>query len=324
MPYIRIRGSQLVLVHGARHPETKKVEQQILHTWYSRTEAEAAVAAAGRRANVEPTLRTELEREHPGIRFDWAKIAGAIRQHMHILPDDQGAREDRYKAAFRSALAALLREVAGCDPQGYRVAREALAENRVGLEFLGELVAWGLELVDTTEQAPRPPSWDRVPRDGGQPDADIAERVAALYEGREHDRLDGVLALLVEAFPRYADGHNYLGLVAFGRQDWTAAAGHFERAGEIGRTLFGKRVAKRDYWLDLDTRPWIRARHNLGLALAETGDARRALALADAIDREVGESGGADGIRERVAEIVDARSRRGAARARGRVGPPRA
>ncbi len=324
MPYVRIRGSQLVLVHGARHPETKQVEQQILHTWYSRTEAEAAVAAAGRRATVEPILRAELELDHPGIRFDWAKIAETIHQHMHILPDDHGAREARYKDRLRGALVGCVREVAGSSPQAFRVAREALAENRVGLEFLAELVTTQLKLLDRTEHSVRPPSWDRVPREDGQPTGDLEEIIAGQYESGEHERLAGILALLVEAYPRYADGHNYLGLIAFDRRDWATAAGHFERAAEIGRTLFGKRLAKQHYWLELSTRPWIRARHNLGLALAEAGDARRALALADKIEREVGEPGGADEIRNRVAEVVDARSHRRAAKARGHHAGPRA
>jgi hypothetical protein len=44
MAFVRRRGNQLAIVRGIRSPETKKVEQEILFTIFSRGEAAATTA----------------------------------------------------------------------------------------------------------------------------------------------------------------------------------------------------------------------------------------------------------------------------------------
>lgn len=59
-------------------------------------------------------------------------------------------------------------------------------------------------------------------------------------------------------FSNYADGYNYLGCLALDRGAPEEAIEQFARAVEIGRSLFPKRLGKKRYWKDLDTRPYIR------------------------------------------------------------------
>src|SRR5688572_3841516 len=54
MAYVRKRGRQLALVHGARDPATGKVEQQIIFTIYSKAEA---LEVLGRRGGGEGARR---------------------------------------------------------------------------------------------------------------------------------------------------------------------------------------------------------------------------------------------------------------------------
>ena len=62
-----------------------------------------------------------------------------------------------------------------------------------------------------------------------------------------------------------ADGYNTRGLVAYDQRKLADAVALFEKTIEVGRTLFPRRFARKRYWKDLETRPYIRGLRNLAL-----------------------------------------------------------
>ena len=76
MAYVRRRGKQLAIVHGQRDSETKKVDQRILFTIYSKPEA-LEVLGRGERSG-KHRFRTLLDAQNPGIRFRWERMYEAI------------------------------------------------------------------------------------------------------------------------------------------------------------------------------------------------------------------------------------------------------
>lgn len=95
---------------------------------------------------------------------------------------------------------------------------------------------------------------------------------------------------LVEAFDDYAEGHNYLGLIALDQDRLGEAIGHFRKTMEVGRRLFPKRLAKKHYWRQLATRPYMRGLRNLALILNRTGEYIEALGACEKLERECGDN----------------------------------
>ncbi|MBP1609956.1 MAG: Tetratricopeptide 2 repeat protein, partial [Acidobacteria bacterium] len=69
MAYIRKRGNRIALVQGERDPETGKVCQRVLFTFYSKKEATAALDKTQGQL-----LQDLLELEYPELRFSWKRI----------------------------------------------------------------------------------------------------------------------------------------------------------------------------------------------------------------------------------------------------------
>ncbi len=286
MAYVRSRGNQLLIVRGERAPGTKNVQQRILATIYSRPEARAIL---GRGADADAAtahrFRSLLEHRHAGVRFDWKKIHQAIAANLEVLPEDYAYEAARVQGRFRDDLCAFLRQLAITDPQALATSAEVIRAHRHELAFLAELVAWRLRTCDEA-----PSEWTADDRFGwrfatrghgrGIP-TELEEMAIDLYERSEHARADAVFQLLIDAFPDYADGHNYLGLIALDRGDPAAAIPHFEHTVEVGRRLFPARIAKQRYWSELETRPYMRGLRNLALVLNRVGrydDAERVCA----------------------------------------------
>lgn len=68
---------------------------------------------------------------------------------------------------------------------------------------------------------------------------------------------EAIFQLLVSAFDDYAEGYNYLGLIALEQRQYKKAVEHFEKTVTVGRNLFPRRLPKKDYWLDHSTRPFM-------------------------------------------------------------------
>ena len=288
MAYVRTHGNQLAIVHGERDPETRKVQQRVLFTLYSKPEALAALGRGdGRTWDLEHLLRNQ----HPDVRFNWDKIKAGIKERMDALPDIYPYRTAEVLGRFRGDLVALVRQLEIADPQNMYSAAQLLSGQRIELEYLRELIEWRLKVCDQEES-----EWNgdnaffwRHRLQGRGISGEAMERISEAWNRRELERVEALARLYIECFDGYADGHHYLGLVALAREDLVAAMEHFDRALKVGRNLFPKRLAKKWYWSRHETRPYMRALRSMTTALMRAESYEEALALCDRQERECGD-----------------------------------
>lgn len=288
MAYVRNHGNQLAIVHGMRDPVTRKVHQKILFKICSKSEARAAIGegdAGG--VHLEPLLESRYRQ----ISFDWERIRKGIEERIDDLPDSYPYRQAEMLENFRADLCAFTRQLAHADPQSMYSAAELLQEHRAHLEYLRDLLNFRLAACDQTEN-----EWngDNVFfwRIRTQPDdvpPEVIERMSDHYLDGDLDRVEALARLFIDCFEAYADGHNYLGRVALDRGHYDEAIEHFERAIEKGRKLFPKRLAKKHFGVDLDTRPYMRGLGNLVRALHLAGRYAEALEVCERLKSECGE-----------------------------------
>jgi len=289
MPYVRRRRHQLALVHGERHPKTRQVEQRELFVLYSRSEVRDALGR--REQGVDPSFRVLLEDRYPRIRFDWKKIRRQLEAEMDALPEEYGRRGEDRRADFRKDLGAFVRRLLVTAPQESPEAAEVIREHWMELEYVARLIREHVKLSQSGKLA----HWegDRVPwhfaliGNGIPPEAE--EEAAGFFERGELDRAEAIFRLLVECFENYAEGYNYLGLIALRRGRIKEAVTQFERTVVLGRRLFPQRIARTRYWTDLSTRPFLRGMRNLAYALTVAGRFEEALAACDQLELEVGD-----------------------------------
>jgi len=288
MAYVRTHGNQLAIVHGERDPHTRKVHQRVLFTICSKPEALAALG----RSDDAWHLDHMLERRHPQIRFDWDKIRAGIEERMDSLPDIYPYRAGEVLGRFRNDLCAFTRQLGLADPRSMYSAAEVLREHRLELEYVRDLIDWRLTVCDQ-----EPSEWNgdnafywrrRLQANDVPPEA--IEEMANLFMEREFDRVKALAQLFIDCYDDYAEGYTYLGLVAQERGEREQAIEHFRRAMIEGRKLFPKRLAKKHYWSDHHTRPYIRAMRYLAVALQRLGQYDEALTVCDRLDEECGDT----------------------------------
>ena len=295
MAYVRNHGNQLAIVHGERDPSTRKVQQRVLFTLCSKPEA---LAAMGRGADGWQLSRM-LEQRYPQVSFDWEKIRAGIAERMESLPDTYAYRAGEVLGRFRDDLCAFTRQIGLADPQSTHAAAELIRDHRVELEYVRDLIDWRLA---TCEQQPNEWNgdnaffWRRRLQSLDVPPA-VIEQMSELYAARDLDRLEALARLFVDSFEDYADGHNYLGLVAEQRGELDEAVVHFQRAVTEGRKLFPKRLAKKHYWGDIDTRPYMRGLRNLAGAYMLLARYDEALQVCERMERECGDTHAAASLR---------------------------
>lgn len=289
MPYVRQRGNQLAIVHGAREPKTGKVEQRILFTLYSKAEALEALGRGGEGG--EFRFRDLIERQHPDLRFNWKKIHAAIGGKLDVLPDSYEYKAERLQKRFRQDLLALTRQLVLADPQLLFPSANLIRDHRRELEYLGDLIQWRLKLCDREkdEWNDDNPFYWRFSMQGAGVPPEAEEQAAGYYERGDFERAAAVFKALIECFDDYAEGYNYLGLIAYDERRLDDAVERFEKTIELGRRLFPKRIAKSRYWSDHSTRPYMRGLRNLALTLNELGRFDEAMALCDRLDDECGD-----------------------------------
>jgi tetratricopeptide (TPR) repeat protein len=84
--------------------------------------------------------------------------------------------------------------------------------------------------------------------------------------------------LAIKCDPELADAYNGLAYVEFARHNYEGARHHSEKALEKARHALGTDDIKAFTWYgELKTRPYMRARHTLGLSFMNIGDRRRAI-----------------------------------------------
>lgn len=286
MAYVRQRGNQLAIVHGVRDPETKKVEQQILFTIYSKAEALAALGKSD--AGSENRFRRMLESSHPGVRFDWKELHRGLTENLAVLPEGYDYASTRLRGRFREDLLAFAKQLILADPARLASSSRLLSEHRGELQYLREL-------IDARLAAPKEEAdewngdndffWRRATRELDVP-AGVEEMAAALYEKRELARASVAFKILTGAFEDYAEGHNYLGLIALDQERLDEAIGHFKKTMEVGRRLFPKKIAKSRWWRDHATRPYLRGLRNLALTLNQARRYDEALGACELLHHE--------------------------------------
>ncbi|MDB5098376.1 MAG: Tetratricopeptide 2 repeat protein [Cyanobacteria bacterium RYN_339] len=294
MPYVRTRGNQVAIVHGKRSKETRQVEQQELYVFYSRQEALAAVGAPGQDADRE--FQRCLEQRFPDMRFDWTRLRAGVEAHIGALPDEVLLEHERLGAALHEAMVAFARQLAPLDPQETADATRVLGAQRSNLEVLQAWIRWRLDVLDRGTHVHDFPvnfRWELSRHAHLVPD-DLEALAQERYEAHADGEAEARFRFLTEVYPRYAEGWNYLGLIALRAGHLDDAIACFERTSEVGRAALPKRIAKASWWSDLDTRPYMRGRRNLAVALQRAGRHRDAITVATQLARECGDDLEAD------------------------------
>ena len=247
MAYVRRRGNQLAIVHGEREPDTGTVQQRILFALYSRAEA-LEVLGRGTKGGGD-RFRRLLEEQYPDLKFNWKKIRRTIEEHLVVLPDRYQYRSQRLRARFRDHLCAFTRQLILADPQDLDSAAHVIQEHRHELEYLADLITWRLKNRDQSPSAwnaDNPFYW-RFALQGCDVPPDTEEHAAGRYESGEDERAAAVFRLLVDCFDGYAEGYNYLGLIALAQRKLDEGIEHFRKTIELGRKRFPARIGKKRY-----------------------------------------------------------------------------
>lgn len=289
MPYVRTRGNQLAIVHGEREPGSGKVQQRILFTVYSKAEAREILGrgSSGGRSR----FQSLLQEQFPELEFNWRKIGGDIEKNLAALPEQYEYDGARLEHRFRKDLCAFTRQLIQADPQELLPAAHVIQQHRHELEYLADLIHWRLKLRDqkpTEWNADNPFYW-RFALQGRDVPPDTEEHAAGFYERQEYEKAEAIFRLLIDCYGEYADGYNYLGLIAYQQRKLDQAISHFEKTIELGRRLFPARIAKKRFWSDLHTRPYMRGLRNLTMALNEAARFDEALKLCDRLVDECGD-----------------------------------
>ncbi len=289
MAYVRKRGNQLAIVHGEREPGTGKVQQRILFTIYSKAEA-LEILGRGKnqgRWNFEGLFRQQFT----DVKVDWNDIRRGIEENLDSLPDLHEYRSERLRGRFRDDLCTFTKQLILADPQDLISSAHLITEHRHELEYLTDLIAWRLKLRDQ-----EPTEWNednlfywRFALQGRSVPPDTEEHAAGLYERGEYDKADAVFRLLVDCFDGYAEGYNYLGLIAYQQGKLEEAVARFEKTTELGRKSFPARIPKKRYWSDHTTRPYMRGLRNLALTLNEAGRYDEAVTVCNRLQNECGD-----------------------------------
>ena len=284
MPFIRVHGHQLALVHGSRRGGT--VVQEVLFTLYSRAEAREAIGLGSE--NGARYFAHLLESQFPMLKFEWETLRAQVAEHLDHLPETYDHGAVRLRRDFRAALAAFTRQILLADPQTLDVDAELLREHEPELQYIEQQLSWRRRMAREAKPSEwsrdNPFFWRRASHLRDVP-PDAHEHLAELFDRREFAALVPHAQLLVEAFPTFADGFNMLGLVAMELDDLPTATRHFEATVAVGRSLLPGRVPKGHWWLDLSTRPYMRGLGNLALALNRAGRYDEALVACDELAR---------------------------------------
>ncbi|MCL0058808.1 tetratricopeptide repeat protein [Dehalococcoidia bacterium] len=82
----------------------------------------------------------------------------------------------------------------------------------------------------------------------------------------------------IEIDPTYADGYNHLANIAWRKRDWKQAEGLYRKALEFAEPEV-KGILKGEFWGMLESRPYMRAFHGLGLTARKQGRFEEAISI---------------------------------------------
>ncbi len=292
MAYVRTKGNQVLIVHGARAPETGAVEQQTLFTFYTKAEIEAAL---GEHRDL---FRHLVEDADASLRLNWEEIDKGLRAHLDHVPDIPPSGQNAAGVELRSALVEVTRVVWELEPQDLQSAKQLVDENRTEITLLVERLQWLLQSPPPSSAFTHdtPSLWRQAAKARSVP-LHGWEQLDDLWNKCKYKEVEALAGLLSEAFPIFADGHNYLGLASMERGDLAAALARFQEAEVVGRKQFPRRIAKSRYWSDHDTRPFLRAIMHQVAVHNRMGEYEKALGLCDRLEREHGQDITAEALR---------------------------
>ncbi len=293
MPFVRIKGNQVLLVHGARNPDTGAVEQETLFTFYTKAEIEAAT---GEHRQLFQGL---LKQNHPAQHFDWGAVDAALRAHIDHVPDAAPSQQNTAALELRRALVDIVRVTWELDPTDLFSAHELVAAQKQEIGLIVEQLQWLLRApppADSEFNRDTPSLWRQAAKARAVPLSGW-EQLDDLWDHCKYDEVQALAGLLAEAFPMFADAHNYLGLVAMEQGNLAGALQHFLDAEAVGRKQFPRRIAKSRYWSDHSTRPFLRALMHQVAAHNRLGAYANALEVCDRLERDYGQAITAETLR---------------------------
>lgn len=295
MPYVRTHGNQVTIVHGERNKATSKVQQRTLFTFYSKKEAAAAIGDGDQKDS--DYFQYLLCDANPGLKFNWGELAAEIREHMEVLPDIYPVRKARSEDSFEKALNEFARHLIISDPQSSTAGKENIKRFADDLTVIQNLISMRqIEALRPTEPDNSPWAindgfcW-KYELQGHSVPSDFEDYATSLYQSGKMKEAKRLFALLVRCFPNFAEGYNYLGLIALAEDNPKLAVEHFRTTAKLGRSLFPPRMAKASYWSDLSTRPYIRGLMNLALSLNQAQQYKETLIVCDQLKKECGFKG---------------------------------
>lgn len=282
MAFVRKKGNQVVIVHGRRDLDTKKVQQQTLFVFYSKAEALAAIGDSSH------WFQGMLQDEFPEIRFNWKQLKAGISAQLPVLPDLYQYKQARVNHRFRDSVVDFTRELLIADPQELMSAARVLQEQRFELEYVRDLIDWRIKLADQKPSewnADSPFYWKTLMNRSEVP-IEGREQLDDLFLKGEYEKAKPLARLLIDCWDNFAEGYNYLGLIAMDNDELVAAQEWFTKGMRVGRTLFPNRIRKDRYWSDHATRPYIRAIVYLAQAHNRLGEFEQALRLCEKLEQE--------------------------------------
>jgi tetratricopeptide (TPR) repeat protein len=295
LPYVRTHGNQIAIVHGERDKVTGKVQQRPLFTFYSKKEAAAAIGDGS--SEDSRYFEQLLSRANAQLVFDWPELRREIRRHLEVLPDIYPLRKAHGEQSFEKALFEFVRQLVICDPANSKVGRETLKKHAAELSTIQTILSLHQETISTFVERDESPfdlddrfCWRYEIQSHTVP-IGMEEFAENLYREGNYTEAKPLFELLTRCFPEYAEGYNYLGLIALNENLAKEAVECFRNTVKYGRTLFPRRVAKSDYWRDLETRPYLRGLMNLALALNMAGQFKETLSVCEKLIQECGPVG---------------------------------
>jgi len=302
MAYVRQHGNQIAIVSGDRDKETGKVHQRVLFTLYAKDEAMAALGLG--QDDRKHFFQNLMRQAYPSCTFDWEKINSAIALKIDALPEKYEGRMVECSKDFSRSITAIARNLVLADPYLNPSAKDILKSQEHSLIALRKLIDHSLSSIDFYEKHEEETEFDskdsfhwRYLFRGSEVPPGIEEWAAEFYQKQEYTVAEDIFELLVASFENYAEGYNYLGLIALEQRQYKRAVAHFEKTVAIGRNLFPRNLPKRDYWVDHSTRPFMRGMMNLILALTSDGEYQKALTTCTRLEKECGDQPTANAYR---------------------------
>jgi tetratricopeptide (TPR) repeat protein len=297
-PFVQAQEDPLHVLSGARVLQTKQRRDQvgfavqtfggILSLCYEEVSLRRLKSGSTRGGS---RFRDLLQEQYPELKFSWKGIDRDIEKNLAAVPEQYEYDGAQLAHRFRMDLCAFTRQLIRVDPQELLPAAQVIQQHRHELEYLADLIHWRLKLRDqkpTKWNTDNPFYW-RFALQGRDVPPDTEEHAAGFYERQEYEKAEAIFRLLIDCFGEYAEGYNYLRLIAYQQRKLDQAVSHFEKTMELGRKLFPARMAKKWYWRDHRTRPYMRGLRNLTMTLIEAARFDEALKLCDRLVDECGD-----------------------------------